>query len=133
MMKLTNGEIFGSKEALSILAQMELPVKTSFGIAKLAVKLSGSYQAIDDVRNGLIKTYGEAKEDGQMEIIPPNDPVGRPKSPNWEKFVSEYNELMAQTVEVVIDKVKLPAEVDGHALQIAPNILMALEKFVTVE
>lgn len=125
-MKLLNGEIFNSREPLQTLMGKELPVKVSYGLAKMANKLNEQLKVIDDVRNGLIKKYGEADKERPQQISVKQD------GENFEKFVAEVEELMNQKVEMVIEKVKLPQEVDGKPLQIEPNILMALMQFVEV-
>ena len=63
-------------------------------------------------------------------------------SKDFAKFMGEMNELFSQEVEVVFDKVKLPEKVAGtcdkcshnmdRMLEIEPNVLMALDKFVEV-
>jgi len=125
--KLTNGEIFNASEPLKKLLEEKFPVKVSYGLAKLASKLNDQLKVIDAVRNGLIKTYGEPDKDNPQQIKV--DPQGK----KWGKFVEEMNELFNQEVEVVFDKVSLPQEVDGKALEIEPSVLMALEKFVEVK
>lgn len=136
-MKLNNGEIFNAREPLSKLMEQKFPVKVSYGLAKLANKLNDQLKVIDNVRNGLIKTYGEADRDNPQQIMV------KPESENFPKFVEEMNELFSQEVEVVFDKVKLPEKVASTCnachhnmdkmLEIEPSVLMALEKFVEVE
>jgi len=125
-MKLFNGDIFTAKEPLEKLSEHKLPIKTSLAIAKMTIKLNEEFQAIEQVRQGLIRKYGEAnKEDPNLISV-------KPESENYPKFVEEVTELLEQEVEVVIKKVKLPEEVDGKPLEIEPKILMALEKFIEV-
>ena len=131
-MKLTNGQIFGAREPLQKLAQEKLPVKTSWGLAKLTLKLNDPLKAIEETRNGLVKKYGEKEENGNVRV--------KQDGANWEKFIEEFNELMEQTVEIVFDKVKLPEKVAAtcdachhnmdRTLEIEPSTLMALEPFV---
>jgi len=135
-MKLTNGEIFMAREPLGKLMEQKFPVKTSYGLAKLASKLNDQLKVIDDVRNGLIKTYGEPDKENSQQIRV--DPEGE----SFGKFVEELNELFSQEVEVVFDKVKLPEKVAAtcdackhnmdKSLEIEPSVLMALDKFVEV-
>jgi len=133
-MQLKNGEIFGAAQPLSKLMDEKFPVKVSFGLAKLANKLNVELKAIEEVRQGLIKRYG-AEKDGQLSIDQASE--------NYAPFVEALNELFDQEVEVVFDKVKLPEKVAttcdkcshnmDKMLEIEPGILVALEKFVTVE
>ena len=134
-MKLNNGEIYNAWDALNKLTPegTKFPVMVSMGIVKLRTKLSDPYKEIEEVRNGLIKTYGK-EEGGQTRVDPEYE--------GYPKFIEEFNELMAQEVELVIDKVKLPEKVAATCdkcshnmdkmLEIEPSVLMALEKFVEV-
>ena len=119
-MKLTNLEIFNAKEPLEKLLQEKLPVKSSYGLAKLAAKLGDQLQIIEKVRQGLFQTYGEKDEAARQLKIDP-------QSEGFPKFATEMGELMAQEVEIVIEVVTLP-----DTLEVEPATLMALDKFVTV-
>ncbi len=125
-MKLTNGEIANSVESLNILSGMELPVKTSLQVAKLISKLNVPVNELNSVRQGLMKKYGITfgkNEDGSTAIK--SEVEG-----NVLKFVTEIEELANLEAEIVVDKIKLPQEVDGKALEIKPSVLVALEKFI---
>ena len=125
-MKLTNRDIFASarREAFQKILNKPFPVATSFKLAKMAQKLDGEFEAIEKVKNGLVTKYGAPNGKGQVTVAE--------DSPNFEKFVAEFNELMAMEVELVIQKVKLPEQVDGKPLEMEPSLLMALDKFVEV-
>ena len=120
-MKLTNGEIFNAKQPLEKLLGEKLPVKTSYGLAKLAAKLNEQLQVIEKVRQGLIQTYGEQDKDNPVQI------KVDPQSKGFQKFVAELGELMTQEVEVVFEVVTLP-----DTLEVEPATLMALDKFIKV-
>lgn len=135
-MRLTNGEIFNAKEPLSKLMVQKFPVKVAYGLAMLASKLNSQLKVIDEVRTGLIKTYGKPDPDNpkQIRILP--------EDKNFAKFVGEMNELLSQEVEIVLDKVELPEKVaatcdkcghnmDKH-LELEPQVLVALSKFMDV-
>ena len=120
-MKLTNGDIFSAREPLQKLVAEKLPVVVAYKIAKLANRLSEQLNVIEQVRQGLVKKYGTADEGGAGITI-------KADSPEFPKFVEEFNELMSQDVELVIEKVKLT----DVKLEIEPSVLMALEKFIEV-
>ena len=120
-MKLTNGEIFNAKQPLEKLLKEKLPVKVSYGLAKLAAKLNDQLQVIEKVRQGLIQTYGEKDSENPMQIRV------SPQSEGFPKFAEEYGELMTQEVEIVFDVVTLP-----DTLEVEPTVLMALDKFIKV-
>lgn len=141
-MKVTNGEIYGCKGALEELVKVKLPVRASLQAAKFANKVSQKLKAIEEVRQGLIKTYGTKGDRDVFEVVGPNDAKGREQSPQWEQFVKEFNELMDIEEEFVFEKIRIPDKVASTcdachknmdaSLQIEPSILMALEKFVEV-
>ena len=120
-MKLTNGEIFNTKEPLNRLVKERFPVRTSYGLAKLAKKLDDQLQIIEKVRQGLLQTYGEKNPDNPMQIRID------PQSENFPKFAEELGELFSQEVEIVFEAVELP-----DTFEIEPAILMALEKFIKI-
>ena len=134
-MKLTNGEIFNAKKPLEKLLDKELPVKTSYGLAKLAHKLNSQLEVIGQVVQGLRKTYGapDPRNPRVFNVLPEIEGEGEDgkkttePNPSYEKFNEEINELMAQEVELVIEEVTLP-----DTLEIEPSVLMALEKFIKV-
>ena len=158
-MKLTNGEIFNAKAPLEKLLVEKFPVKTSYGLAKLANKLNDQLQVIEKVRQGLFQTYGEPDPKNQTQLtmqsaIEERDDEGNVKqdaegnpitipNPKFPKFAEELGELFSQGVEIVFDAVTLPEKVAAtcdkcnhnmdKALEVKPAILMALEKFIKVE
>ena len=134
-MKLTNGDIFGAQEPLRKLIEQKFPVMVSYKLSKLVMKLNEQFKVIEEVRNGLIKKYGETDEKGQTSV--------KPESENFPKFVEEFNELMAEGIEIEkLEKVKLTEKVAAtcdachhnmdKAFEIEPNILIALDKFIEV-
>lgn len=124
-MELLNGEIFGAVQSLSELFKLELPVKTSLNLAQLMVKLDVQYQSIEKVRIGLVNKHGTPGRDGQTKILPEDE--------SFPKFIEEYNELMTQSIEVVITKVQLPQEVKGEPLLIKPSVMIPLGKFIDID
>lgn len=130
-MKLLNGEVYGAVQSLAQLSEKELPVKVSYWLARLTNKMDGTFKAIEKVREGLVKKHGtpNLENPGQVSI--------KPEDENWEKFITDYNELMMQETEVDFEPVKLPIklpqEVDGKPLSLKFNVLVALEKFIEIE
>lgn len=120
-MKLTNAEILNVKGPLSYLMELKFPVKTSLALATLVRKLDEFLIPVEQVRDGLIKTYGKPDPENSQRTMIDSTCEG------FEKFMVEYGELMTQEVEVVIEKVTLP-----DTLEIEPGTVMALEKFITI-
>ena len=133
-MKLQNRDIFLARQPLQGLANMKLPIKSAFAVAKLANVLNDPLRIIDEMRNKLIEEYGEKNEDGQMQVKTDSEQFG--------KFMAEVNELMDQEVDITFEKVKLPEKIAAtcdacqhnmdKTIEIEPAILMALEKFIIV-
>lgn len=123
-MKVENGVVFQGNGPLLVLLQMEWPVKVSYALAKLAHKLGDQFNIINDVRQGLVRKYGSEDEHRQVVV--------KEGTEDYRKFLVEYEELMSQEVELVIEKVVLPAEADGKPMMVAPATLMPLEQFVEV-
>jgi len=132
-MKLINREILEAKAAIDELLQEKMPVKVSWGLAKIGGMLNGVVLCIDPVRQGLFTTYGisvEPQEDGKINVKTSDEE--HPQE-TITKFMDELNELMAKEADFDVEKVAIPMEVDGKALEIKGASLMALEKLITVE
>ncbi len=124
-MKILNSDVFLSREPLQKLIKERLPGMVSYKIAKLVIKLNDEFRAIEEVRLSLVNRLG--KDDGKGGKSVPEG------TPEYAKFVEEFNELMKQEVEIDLnEKIKLPEKVDGKDLQIEPEILILLDKFVEV-
>jgi flagellar biosynthesis component FlhA len=120
-MKVSNGDIFNAREALQTLMKERLPVKVSYRLAKLAKKVNDQLAIIEEVRQGLVKQYGEPDEKGEnIQIL-----AG---SKNMAPFLTDLNELMGQEVDIDSEIIKLPEE----GLTIEPSVLLALDKFIEV-
>jgi len=139
-MKLDNGTIFMAREPLGKLMEQRFPVKVSYNLAKMVSKLNEQLKVIDEVRNGLIRTYGKPDKDNPQQISVPQG------SKDFTKFMEEFSELMNKEEEIDFGKtevpVKLPEKVAGtcdschhnmdRMLEIEPSVLMALDKFIEV-
>ena len=133
-MELTNGDIWGTQEPLGKLMERKFPVMVSNKLAQRVSKLNEQFKVIDGCRTGLIKKYGETDEKGNLQV--------KPDGEGFPKFVVEFNELMTQGTGIEVGKVKLPEKVASTCdkcnhnmdkpLEIEPNILIVLEKFIEV-
>ena len=145
IMKVKNGDIWAAENrtpntmsALQVIGQEKLPVKVSYALAKLGRKLNEHFAILEQVKNDLVKKYGEPDGKGQHNIqqfvvteVEKDGVKGKEIGPNpkWEEFTADFKELMEQDVEVELtEKIVLP--VDG--LSVTPATLMALDAFVTV-
>lgn len=126
-MKINNEDIFLAYEPLRQLMTLKWPVKVSYLLAKLSNKFDSEYKVITGVRDGLIRKHGTEKTKGRGDFSIKQDDEG------WNKFYEEFNELMKNEVEIVMDVIKLPEEVDGKKMMVEPDILKPLMKFIEVE
>jgi hypothetical protein len=128
-MELLNGEIYGAFPHINELSQKQLPVTISFGLAKINIAIKSVFEALDGIRNGLIKKYGKPDKENPRKIHI------EPETEEYDKFFEEFAELMGQTVEVPDFKkviLRLPMEIDGKPLDMSASAIIALEKFVEV-
>ena len=121
-MKISNGEIYNTRESLDKLMAAKMPIKTCYQLAKIARLLSDHIAIIGQLKDKLITTYGTLPEKG------PPRPVITPGDENWSKFSEELGVLMGEEVELEFDVVKLPLN-----LEIEPWVIFALERFVELE
>jgi len=123
-----------ARDPLGELAGTKFPWMVSYNLVKLLKELDEPFKVIEEVRNGLIKKYGETDDKGNSQV--------KPESENFPKFAVEFNELLAMEVEVAVKKVELPEKVAAtcdkchhnmdKVFEIEATMLMALDKFVGV-
>lgn len=128
-MEIKNRELFEAVEPLKKLMSNALPVQVSYKLVKLVNKLNTPFKDIEDTVTRLRNMYGEKDENGRLKTVVNEGGIAvlDLKPENADKLNNDFEELMEHSVEVVIEKVKLP-----ETLEIEPNVLMALEKFVEV-
>jgi len=104
MIRVKNLEIYGAlagdQKPLERLASYPWPLKTAYGLAKLARRLAEQFAVIEQVKNGLVNQYGVPDDKGRPSI--------NNESLHWPEFVAAFNELMAIEVEVECAVVVLP-------------------------
>ena len=120
-MKLNNGEILNVKEPLEELIRQKFPVRTALALLHLAKKLDEVLIPVQEVRNGLIKTYGTPSKGNPARI------EVRPDSEGYAKYCDELGELLKLEVEIVLKPVAIP-----ETAEVSPAAMMALERFITV-
>jgi len=124
---VTNGDIFGAKEALEELMRHRFPIRTSFALAKMASAVNGHLPNIQMVRKQIIENYGTLHPEKRGNYQLPEE-----GTPERDAFNKEIEELMALEVEVDSAKVTLPSELPDD-LGIAPGVLFTLSPFIDME
>lgn len=120
-MKVTNSEIYNTRDPLRRLMAIRMPVLVSLELVKFSKLLQPHLDTIEQVRDKLISENGEADE---------KRPGGSKISPEMEgfpKFAEEFGTLLEQEVEIDFEPVTIPP-----TIAIEPYVIMALEKFVVV-
>jgi len=146
-MKVKNEELYSANNALGKLVDIKLPLRASLQVAKLTTKIADKLKPIEEVRKGLIKSNeivgGEGGGIKSSKEEHKDWDYSKAIPENVEKFINEFNELMAMEEEFAFEKIKLPENIAStcdackhnmsKSLEIEPRILMALDKFITLE
>ncbi len=121
-MKLRNGEVFESKDALQRLVDRDdIPLKYAMPLMRMVKKLNEEIVLIEQKKNRLIKKYGAEDKEKQTIVVPPN-------TPEWDSFIKEFEELMSLEVDINITPVKLP-----ETIIIPQKDLIFLTSYLEVE
>lgn len=98
-MKLKISDLLSAKDALIVINQAKLPVKTSYSLSRSIKKIAEELEHFSEQHLALIKEYGEEGVEGGSWKVKPE---------NMAEFSKRYDELL--DVEVDIDVWKLPLE-----------------------
>ncbi len=99
-MEVTLGHVYSSFNLLSRIVDQKLPIRMAFRFTRLIRELNKEWTSLEKLRDGLIKQHGEQVEggaDGSFTVPPANR----------EAFFLEFQELLAETVEVEWDLVSI--------------------------
>lgn len=133
-MKITNRGAVEARQALGILTSINLPIKTSLEIARLAYTVEKQVAACAKVRDTLIKNYkikigvgdGEGTVTFSTTVTGENEEeTKRLKMEAVTEFVAKVNELMEMDTEDIQEKFHLPENIN-----IAPDTLKPLVPFI---
>ena len=134
MTTIKNSDVWLAKGAFDKLAAEKLPVAVSYRLALLVQEIGKQYVVLSQVSDSLVRKYGTEKEGRGLTV--------EQDSENFEKFVAEFNEVLAEDYEMVAEMVTLPEEVSytcskcetvtTKPLELEPSMLVALTAFVKV-
>lgn len=123
-MEFTINELMVAQQALKKLANERMPIKTSWALAQLIVKLDEPVRAFSYSRDALNRQYQvdmKLEDDGSLLITTKRDG-------DAPKYAAAFDELLALTVELEINgKIKLP-----NTIKVEPSVLVPLEKFIKI-
>ena len=123
MAEMTVQEAVIAFDAISALAQLNMPAKTAYWIARNAKELQKESKLFTETRDELIKKYGEENEQKQIFVNPmidkkntegvvEKDKDGNPikiENPNYLAFQNEINEVLEQNISVRYSPIPIAA------------------------
>lgn len=110
------------QQALGLLAQKELPLRTSFKLKGLIKRLSDEVRTYNEVRTDLLNKFGNKEEDGTLKINKETNNVEF-SDDNLKLFGEAMNELLK--MEVDIGSVTLNEL--GDKLNLSTNLVSLLD------
>ena len=121
MIKVKMITLLNSTEALQNLAKKDLKARLALRVSKLLKAADTEIQSFNDARG---------EKDSNNELI--KDEEGNCKIPesNTSTFTDELNELVAEEVEINVNKIKLE---DIENLEFTPLEMSLLEDFIEDE
>ena len=123
-MKLKNRELYEAHDALQTLVRMQLPVRTSFRIAKLAVAVERAQAAVEVVRLKILET-GVVRDDAGVPLPVHGDDgaVMEGKVRLTAEGGEQLRDLMDEESEVDVEPLELEL-LEGRELE--PRVLIGL-------
>ena len=130
-MKIKTGDLRNIGSGLMEILKIELPVKPSYWLARIANKIGSEQKAFETTRMNLVKKHAKKDKKGNPLVIKDKDgkPTNNYDVPDIEAFNKEFNELTEQEIEINIDPIKLDALGD---IKIKPVILAKLGKIIEI-
>jgi D-lyxose ketol-isomerase len=106
-------DIVNAIETFNVMSNKEMPIKTSFKVARIAKELDKEYQLFNETRRKAIETYGEKDENGELKIDDKGNVALIPDK--IETFSAEMNELLNNEVSLNTEPFTL-SELEGITL-----------------
>lgn len=119
MIKIKLHTLVEAKEPLQNLSTKELPLKTSYKLAKAIKRINDELVFFEEERFKLCKKYGKFVEQNNTYEV---------EDANMPEFKKEYIELLNIEVELDCERVSLP-----DTISIKPIDLLVLDGLVEIE
>ena len=128
-MKFTLNEVMGMQAGLDVILAKELPVKTSYWLARFLDKIGVEYKAMEAARNKLIEKYAKKDKDGKLIMKKVKDMPDQYDltNENMKKFQDEFTELGKTEFEIEFNPIKVEQLGD---IKIKPLVLVQLGKII---
>jgi len=127
--KFTLNEVMGMQAGLDVILAKELPVKTSYWLARFLDKIGVEYKAMEAARNKLIEKYAKKDKDGKPAMKKVKDKPDQYDltNENMKKFQDEFTELGKTEFEIEFNPIKVEQLGD---IKIKPLVLVQLGKII---
>jgi len=127
--KFTLNEVMGMQAGLDVILAKELPVKTSYWLARFLDKIGVEYKAMEVARNKLIEKYAKKDKDGKLIMKKVKDMPDQYDltNENMKKFQDEFTELGKTEFEIEFNPIKVEQLGD---IKIKPLVLVQLGKII---
>jgi len=106
-MKIQNHDVWFGYIKLLELSKIDLPVETNIGISRIINALKEPYKEIEIKRIELLKKYGRKNRKRKQLVV---DPL----SERSIKFAAEFGEILLQSKDVQIERIKLPRKIVSY-------------------
>lgn len=111
-------QIVNSLDALTAIADENLPIKTAITISKTIKEVNEILNVFNDKKKKLFDKYGEENKEAEGMVI---------KSENIEEFNVQYTDLIKEEIDVDFTKVSVD---DLGDINVKPSTLIVLEWFI---
>ncbi len=98
-MEVTLGQIYASFNLLNRIVDQQLPIRLAFRFTRLIRELNTEFQALEKLRDELVKKYGEAVEGQEGAFKVADD--------QREAFMADFQDLLQETVEIAWELVSV--------------------------
>ena len=125
-MKFSLNEIMGMNEGLNVILAKELPVKTSYWLARFLDKVGSETKALETARMKLLEKYVKKDKDGKPIMKKDSNEYDLTKT-NLEKFQAEFADLGKVEFDIDFKAIKLDQLGD---IKLKPIVLIQLKKII---
>lgn len=93
--------------ALKGLLSENISLIIKYRLSKLAELLASDKKTVEDLRQELVKKYGEEDGKGNLQVVPFLDEAKTIQNPKFALFANEYNALLAEKKEIEFPHITL--------------------------
>lgn len=126
-MKVTINDILNAANIVRVLGNTPMKAKSAYKIVKLKNIIEKEYNTFQEIRDNVIKKYGEYDENGNLKIKDNNYII---KEECYNDFNREINELLNEEIDISVSPLEMN-DFEEHTF--TPNDMEALAPFIADE